>query len=276
VPSEFVVASSGKSERRENGVNATYECSINNARDFAFVIGKFETLKTEVGGVDVIYYYRKDTDGENTLKCAKDALGFFSDKFGSYPYPTYSVVETHFIYGGMEYPALAYISDTLNKSMCKEAVIHETAHQWWYAKVGNDQINHAWLDEGLAEYSTTLFYEFNPSYGVTYRQRMADATSAYIVYSDITSYDGVMERSLGEFSSFDYTYITYLKGALMFDSIRKTVGDKAFFKALKAYCNEFAFKSATVQGMINVFEQSSERQLKSVFDSFLYGQTRIY
>lgn len=276
VPSAYSVATSGRSERRENGVNATYESSLQNARDFAFVIGKFDTLSTKFDKTEIIYYYKKDTDAENTLACARDALAFFTDKFGAYPYNTYSVVETHFVYGGMEYPALVYVSDSLNKSMTREAVIHETAHQWWYAKVGSDQINHAWMDEGLTEYSTTLFYEFNPSYSVTYKQRMADAMSAYIVYSDVTSYDGVMERSIAEFSAFDYTYITYLKGALMFDSVRKTVGDTAFFKALKAYANEYAYRSVTPQEMISVFEKATSRSLKSLFDSFLYGEAKIF
>ena len=39
-------------------------------------------------------------------------------------------------------------------------------HQWWYGVVGNDQYNNAWLDEGLTDYSTALFYEFNPQYEV--------------------------------------------------------------------------------------------------------------
>ncbi|MBO5223765.1 MAG: M1 family metallopeptidase [Clostridia bacterium] len=275
-PSAYTVAMPGKSERRENGVNVTYVSVLENARDYAFVIGKFDTLSTKVNGVDINYYYLKDSDAENTLACAKDAIAFFSDKFGAYPYSTYNVVETQFVYGGMEYPSLVYISDTLNKSMCKEAVIHETAHQWWYGVVGNDQINHAWMDEGLAEYSTTLFYEFNPSYNVTYRQRMADAMSAYIVYCDVTSYDGIMERNIGEFSAFDYTYVTYLKGALMFDAVRKTVGDEAFFRSLKNYKKEYSFKIASVQGLINTFENTTGRQLKNVFDSFLYGEAKIY
>ena len=276
VPASFTVATSGKSEKTENGVTVTYTSKIENARDFAFVVGEFECLRQKVGNTEVIYYYKKDSEPQNTLTCAVDSLAFFSSKFGSYPYPTYSVVETHFVYGGMEYPALVYVSDSLNKRMSKEAVIHETAHQWWYAVVGNDQINHAWLDEGLAEYSTTLFYEFNPSYGVTYKQRMADAVSAYIVYSDVSNYDGVMERNVGEFTSFDYTYTTYLKGALMFDTIRKSVGDSAFFKCLRNYYSDFSFRSASPQEMICVFEQSSDRQLKGLFDSFLYGKTGIY
>ena len=276
VPSQYSVAMSGKSEKKENGIVTTYTSSIQNARDFAFVIGDFYTQKAKVGNTEVIYYYKHDTDAQSSLKCATDALEFFSQKFGAYPYPTYSVVETNFVYGGMEYPSLVYISNNLNKSMSKEAIIHETAHQWWYAIVGNDQVNHAWMDEGLAEYSTTLFYEFNPSYNVTYKQRMADAISAYVVYSDVTNYDGVMERNVGEFTSFDYTYITYLKGALMFDTIRKSVGDTAFFNALKDYRNEYEFSSASSIQMIKSFEKSTNRELKGLFDSFLYGKTGIY
>ena len=36
--------------------------------------------------------------------------------------------------------------------------VHETAHQWWYGVVGNDQIDEPWLDEALTEYSTILYY----------------------------------------------------------------------------------------------------------------------
>jgi hypothetical protein len=32
--------------------------------------------------------------------------------------------------------------------------VHETAHQWWYALVGNDEYRHPWMDEALAQYTT--------------------------------------------------------------------------------------------------------------------------
>jgi aminopeptidase N len=35
--------------------------------------------------------------------------------------------------------------------------VHETAHQWFYGIVGNNQWEDAWLDEGLAEYATVAF-----------------------------------------------------------------------------------------------------------------------
>ena len=34
------------------------------------------------------------------------------------------------------------------------AVVHETAHQWFYSLVGDDQARDPWLDESLAEWAT--------------------------------------------------------------------------------------------------------------------------
>jgi aminopeptidase N len=38
-------------------------------------------------------------------------------------------------------------------------IVHETAHQWWYSMVGNDQILEPWLDESLADYSEVVYYD---------------------------------------------------------------------------------------------------------------------
>jgi aminopeptidase N len=38
-------------------------------------------------------------------------------------------------------------------------VAHEVAHQWWYGLVGNNHHQHAFLDEGLAEYASFLYFE---------------------------------------------------------------------------------------------------------------------
>lgn len=35
-------------------------------------------------------------------------------------------------------------------------VVHEIAHQWFYGIVGNDQINHGWIDEGLCRFARPL------------------------------------------------------------------------------------------------------------------------
>lgn len=48
------------------------------------------------------------------------------------------------IAGGLEYPTLVY------QPAARANAAHETAHQWFYSLVGNDQARDPWLDEGLA------------------------------------------------------------------------------------------------------------------------------
>ena len=274
VPGGYNAVTSGMESVREVENNVVIESKAEKMRDFAVVIGKFDSLSADVNGVRVSYYYTGDANAENSLKCAVDAIKTFSKTFGEYPYGDYDVVQTAFLHGGMEYPGLSMISDALKGDMYSEAIVHETAHQWWYAVVGSDQINHAWLDEGLTEYSTTLFYELNDSYGVSKSARLSDATSAYLVYLDTTaSKNYAMDRRVSDFETqLDYTFLTYVKGELMFDSVRTCVGDEKFFTALKSYYKNNKFKIATPAHLIAELEKAGGVGMESFINVWLSGK----
>jgi aminopeptidase N len=237
-------------------------------------------LTGSVNGVTVNYYYQLDTEPEQSLKSAIDAINTFTNLFGAYPYKTFSIAETSFYQGGMEYPAMVMISDNLKeRSVINEVIIHETAHQWWYAVVGNDEIEHAFLDEGLTEYSVVLFYEKNPSYGFTRAEMVGIAHKSYQTYCSI--YDRIfggkdtsMDRSLKDFTSeYEYVNIAYVKGALMFDYLRVSVGEEEFFKGLKKYYKDYSFKNATPDDLIFVYENSC--QTSGFFSSWINGEVII-
>ena len=63
----------------------------------------------------------------------------------------------------MEYPNIVFLAREFygqaDAEILDYLVVHETAHQWWYGVVGNNQVTEAWLDEGLTEFSTVLFFE---------------------------------------------------------------------------------------------------------------------
>ena len=52
---------------------------------------------------------------------------------------------------GTAYPTLGFIGD---ESLV--LIPHETAHQWFYSLVGNDQSRDPWLSEGLATWARTV------------------------------------------------------------------------------------------------------------------------
>lgn len=277
-PKTYTAVMSGKSVRTEGDGTAATSCKINAARDFAVVLGTFEHKTAQAGDITVNYYYYADNQPDLSLKAAVDSIKFFGEKFGAYPYDTYNAVQTAFNQGGMEYTALTYISDAESGELYREVIIHETAHQWWFSSVGNNQITEAWMDEALAEYSTTLFYENSADYNVSYNDRLSDVMSAYTVYCDVNDpADTSMNRKLCDFSSsFEYTYMVYVKGQLMMDALRRSIGDKAFYNGLRSYAVSYANKIATPDDMIGALEKAAGCDLKGFFDSWLNGKIKLY
>ncbi len=165
---DYVVVSSGKTLKKEtDGDYCIYTFFNGNVRDFSIILSKdFDEVTETVNGVEINYYFYNDAYPKKSLDTAVKAIKTFSEIFGEYGYGFYNVVQTEFLSGGMEYPCLSMISDDLTDVERQEVIVHETAHQWWYNMVGNNEIEHGFLDEGLTEYSVVLFFERNTEYGV--------------------------------------------------------------------------------------------------------------
>ena len=273
-PSDYVVASSGlkRQEKTENG-KTTKIFELNNARSFAIVLSKdFNVLTENVNGVEIEYYYYKDETPNDSIATAKKAITYFSEVFGEYAYSKLSVVQTGFIQGGMEFPGLVMISDALEVEAHHEVIVHETAHQWWMAGVGNNEVEFPFLDEALAEYSVVLFYENHLEYGFDRQLLMDISHKTYKVYCSVYEKlfgetNTVMLRSLGEYTSeYEYVNITYVKGAIMLDELRKFVGDSNFFRAIRDYFATYKFKNVRPEDFVSVFERYGKDA-----EGFIYG-----
>ena len=283
-PEKFKVASSGekKSEKCENGIK-TLNFTGENMRDFAIVLSdKFVSQSGMSSVCDVEYYgYDNDKNLNECLIVAKDAVNYFSKNFGAYPYRKLSVVKNSFVQGGMEYPGLVMISDDAGEESLPYIIVHEVAHQWWYGAVGDNQFETAWLDEGLAEMSTLMFFRDNTDYGVDYKETLDGCLNSYKVYEKVQNkvygkVDGVMDKRLDKFaSSPDYVALSYTKSTLMFSTLEEQLGRKKFLSALKDFYKKFAFKEASRADIIASFSSSSRRNLEGFFNSWLDGKIVI-
>ncbi len=281
----FEIASTGcKNKSVDIDGNTKAEFEAENVRDFCFVLSNnFEKVSQNYNGVAVNYFgYSGDTNLQQCLQAAVDAVSTFCNMYGEYPYSQISVVKSNFVHGGMEYPNIVLISDAVsNQSDVNYVIIHEIAHQWWYGLVGNDEYNHAWLDEGLAEYSTLLFYRENEKYGENFDSLINGAVKSYKLFEDVYtrvtgSVDGRMDRALCDFQTEpEYVQCTYNKGVIMFNSLRETIGDKKFFGALEDYFSAFKYKNARPEDLIAVFVKVAGRSVESFFESWLQGKVVI-
>ena len=204
-------------------------------------------------------------------------MEYFSSIFGEYPYKKYSVVQTEFVQGGMEFPALVMISDNLEEGAYNEVIVHETAHQWWQTAVGNNEIEYGFLDEGLTEYSVILFYENYSEYGLTREQLMEQTEKTYKIFCTVSDKlfgqaNTTMLRGLKDFKSeYEYVNISYIKPCIMFEGIRTSIGDEKFFSALKNYYKTYKFKNATPDDMVGEFEKQV-KDSSGYFNSYFEGK----
>lgn len=282
VPASYLSAASGVlTDESVTGGRAKRTYTLANARDFAIVLSdKFEVISETVNGVAVNYYHISDSNAQVSLSAAANSLKFFSETFGAYEYPSLSVVQTGFCYGGMEYPALTMISSELDSDAGVYTIVHENAHQWWYAMVGSDQLNCAWQDEGLAEYSTLLFFENNTSYGFTRTGLVGTATKSYRAFFSVlgqlngtvdTSMSGRLDAFSGEY---EYNNITYNKGMIMFDFLRTSLGDEMFISGLKNYFSKYSGKIASADDLCGSFIAGGT-DVEGFFSSFIDGKVII-
>lgn len=279
---EFVVAASGKRISSEtNGNSKSVKYRIENARSFAMSVSKqFEAITVSSDETEITYYFYQDETPQDSVMAAARAVELFAKKFGEYPYSDFTVVQTPFNEGGMEYASLVFVSAELEKAEREEVIVHETAHQWWQSAVGNNEIENGFLDEGLAEYSVVLFYENYPEYGITREQAVKSGEDSYHAFCSVFDklfgeVNTCMTRSLKDFSGeYEYVNIAYIKGFLMHEYLRQTIGDEKYFEGLKRYYREFAFKNATPADLVGAFERSGANS-NGYFQSFFDGSAII-
>ncbi len=279
----YLVAHTGDLvEEKLSGANKTSIFTANMVRDFALVLSdKFSVVSAKAGEVNVDYFYFNDADAEASLNTAVDAINTFSELFGGYPYNNFCVVKADFIQGGMEYPNLVMIAaDIENADDYKNVIVHETAHQWWYGMVGNDEYLYPWMDESITDFCCALFYDENTGYNLNRKILIESDRKNYSlfmsVYEDVLGKLDTSMRAVDKYATEpEYTYCIYVKGVLMYDSLYSLIGKKAFINALNTYFEQNKYTNAKPENLINAFSSASNTDLTNFFNSWLTGKVVI-
>lgn len=241
-------------------------------RDFNFdVSAVWRKASALVGDVTINSYYLPEDarGGDDALKWASDALRVYEKRSGAYPFKELDVVETPTAAGGIEYPGVIVITRGLyrepeQRHSFEFVVAHEVAHQWWYAVVGDDQVNHPWLDEALAQYMTLLYME------ETYGARVAagilqDAFGNMYERARQANQDMPIGLPVAAYSAEQYVLIVYNKGPLFFDAVRKQIGDDKFFQFLQTYYTRYKYQIAAPADLLATLEQVSGQNLHPLY-----------
>jgi hypothetical protein len=275
IPSGLTLAATGSivSDVEDGMGYRMYQIRGGPLREFAWLSGaNYQIAETVASGARVRSYYLRgdETAGRAALNGAAAALRLYGEVFGPYPFPEMTVVEAPLGPYGMEYPSLNLIGLDLyrrDRQELETRLAHEIAHQWWYAQVGNDQVNTPWLDEGLAEHSTATYYR------EILGEKRADAFIAQrwlVPYQAAVEegYDTVVDQPSAAFGP-EYEVIVYAKAALFFEALRSKLGDDVYASVLRTYVDRYRWRIATPDEFLRLAESVSGQDLTDLYNRWI-------
>ncbi|RNB58754.1 aminopeptidase [Brevibacillus gelatini] len=157
----------------------------------------------------------------------------YNDWYGPLPYPHVAIAETApgTTYA-MEYANLAIFKrDMYQRNLIDHWLPHEIAHLWWYNSVATLEAAHGWLDEGLVEVS--VYHYLQNRYGAQSASTLLDEYKRDVRRLQERYPNGWLDKPLQKFATeeeFHWTW--YSKGALLFDHLRRQIGDEAYKRFL--------------------------------------------
>jgi hypothetical protein len=199
-------------------------------RDVAVAAGPMDLTTREAAGVPVVVGVTPGL-GESGPRIAQrvvEALRHHTALLGPFPFSRLVVPVLPDIAGGIEYPGLFF----LGRRQADDATpSHETAHEWFYGLVGDDQGRDPWLDEAFATYVEGL----HRGTGGRYERTTVPPAGRNRVGAPMTFWES---RQASYFRS------VYIQGGAALLRARRIAGAQRFDAAIRCYVNASAHRIA--------------------------------
>jgi Peptidase family M1 domain len=222
-----------------------------NIHDFAwfasedFIIRYTQALLSNQHIVDVFTYAKEKGSSfwGNANDHIADVLFEMKSLVGEYPYNTISAVEGVFnrFSAGMEYPTICLLNTTDNY-----VLTHEIIHNWFYAVIGTNEREHAWMDEGFTDWYS---HKLSPRELDEIENATAPIDQNAERYSDMRA----------------YSLAVYLKASKWLTLLKVETGTENFNKGMKEYFRKWKFRHPYPEDFQQVMEQVSGKKLNKIF-----------
>jgi aminopeptidase N len=222
-PGKYTVLSSGTQDAPAGAGDGRrrWHAVADRARDVSVAVGPFQIATGTVSGTTVRVGTGPGRSPAGLLDEAERGVRELSDRYGPPPFPVINLIRLPISGGGIEYPGSILMLDD-----SRVVAVHELAHQWFYAMVGNSQARDPWLDEAFA----------------TFAEQEVDGTAG----TGALKLPGDVGDSTADYGSNenDYYSTTYAKGSAALVAARAAGPPARFDAALRCYDNANAWRIA--------------------------------
>jgi hypothetical protein len=271
VPTGWPLGATGvEREKRDNGNGTTtHRYHQDDVHDFAWTTSPDYLVRTAtfehptLPAVDMrlLLQPEHDRQADRHFDATRATLKYYGEWYGPYPYGHITIVDPAWQSGagGMEYPTL-FTAGTrwlapARVTTPEGVTVHEAGHQFWYGMVGNNEFEHAWMDEGFNTFSTAraVAQVFDPNYlAVRYFGGFVPWVFRDIRISRetdgnrLTGYRRDAESDAQSTPSFRYFpatggNITYNKTALWLNTMERWLGWPTLQRIMSTFFNASAF-----------------------------------
>jgi len=303
LPAGFVVGATGRLEDRKANLDGseTFRFLQEDVHDFAWTAsrrflerhGRFEAPGYPSVDIRLLLQPEHERLAERYLEATRIALRAFGAWSAPYPYPQVTVVDPAWnsASGGMEYPTLftggaSVFAPTVTQSP-EGVTIHEAGHQFWYALVGNDESEEAWLDEGFTSYhdKKAAFWALGPRgweqgrFGLYVRGRvraglpvvapgvwMGRGREELAALRRHGTADVMAERPWEYLNGDSYGLNSYGKPALTLQTLEALVGEQTMTRILRTYARRHRFGHPTTDEFVRTVNEVTGRDYRWFFE----------
>lgn len=222
----------------------TQRFEAHNVRDVTITAAPdFRSRSVLVGSTRVRYFYRSSANAALILDAAADAFRSMQARLGTYPYPIYKVVQSAGGFG-MESPGLTWVPYGVGSANLRYLLAHETAHQWFYGLVGNDQARQPFVDEAMADFVARY---------VTGTRRSSRCST------------GLLDRTIYSYSSACYYEIVYIQGGNLINQVRLKMGSTLFWNTLRDYVAARRYQIVSTPTLLKTLDDATPIDLSTMF-----------
>ena len=265
VPTGFTVLGSGLDSKEAAPDKTVYQIRFERPSfPGSIAIVKGEPARVASEGVTTSLYFRGEE--ADMAQAYGDQIGktmsYFTGIFGLPPYANLTVVETEEnAPNGYAAPGMIFLAPRgIGKTPNTKLLANQIARQWFEELVSPATRNHLWLTNGLAAYAELLWTEHEKGPAAM----EAQLREVMVESLTVDNVPIIQSARLEDYSP-ELWALTGGKGASVAAMLRYVIGDDKFFKTLKDYTQQDAWKSVTTDDFRKVAEDVSGQDLGYFF-----------
>ncbi len=204
----------------------------------------------------------------------KDMLEFFSNKVGvKYAWPKYAQNAMFDFGGGMENVSATTLGagsltdgrdDFRSMSSLNS---HELGHQWFGDLVSCKDWGQTWLNEGFATFMQWIYFEH--AQGANgYAREVASGMGSYL--AEARRYKRPLATNFYSDADAMFDSHSYPKGGSVIHTLRRQLGDAAFFAGLKRYLNTCRHQPVESWDLCRGITEGSGVNVQKFFEQWVY------